>query len=99
MKAKFTIEYRTEWGESLFLVAGGKKYPMTWGEGGLWSVEIDPCPKALLQKYGYEVVRDGLTLWDISQMFGVQLKKLMLYNGFPADMVLEEGDTVILRKL
>ncbi len=47
----------------------------------------------------YEVVRDGLTLWDISQMFGVQLKKLMLYNGFPADMVLEEGDTVILRKL
>ena len=47
----------------------------------------------------YEVVRDGLTLWDISQMFGVQLKKLMRYNGFPADMVLEEGDTVILRKL
>ncbi len=62
MKAKFTIEYRTEWGESLFLVAGGKKYPMTWGEGGLWSVEIDPCPKALLQKYGYEVVRDGLVV-------------------------------------
>ena len=50
--------------------------------------------------YGkYEVERDGMTLWDISQMFGVQLKKLMLYNGFPADMVLEEGDTVILRKL
>lgn len=47
----------------------------------------------------YEVDLDGRTLWDISQMFGVQLKKLMLYNGFRADMVLEEGDTVILRKL
>ena len=47
----------------------------------------------------YEVDRDGLTLWDVSQMFGVQLKKLMLYNGFRADMVLEAGDTVILRKL
>ena len=46
----------------------------------------------------YEVDLDGRTLWDISQMFGVQLKKLMLYNGFRADMVLEEGDTVILRK-
>ncbi len=60
MKAKFTIEYKTEWGESLSLVAGGKKYPMKWNEGGLWSAEIDPCPKALLQKYGYELIRDGL---------------------------------------
>ena len=47
----------------------------------------------------YEVDQDGRTLWDISQMFGVQLKKLMLYNGFRSDMVLEAGDTVILRKL
>ena len=46
----------------------------------------------------YEVDRDGLTLWDIAQMFGVQLKRLMLYNGFRADTVLEVGDTVILRK-
>ena len=47
----------------------------------------------------YEVDQDGRTLWDISQMFGIQLKKLMAYNRFPANMVLEEGDTVILRKL
>ena len=46
----------------------------------------------------YEVDRDGLSLWDLSQMFGIQLKKLMLYNGFRSDMVLETGDTVILRK-
>ena len=47
----------------------------------------------------YEVDRDGLTLWDVSQMFGVQLKKLMLYNGFRSDTTLEVGDTIILRKL
>lgn len=47
----------------------------------------------------YEVDQDGRTLWDISQMFGVQLKKLMLYNGFRTDTVLEAGDTIILRKL
>ena len=62
MKAKFTIEYQTRWGESLVLVADGKKYPMTWGEGGLWSVEIDPCPAALPGKYGYEVLCDGLVV-------------------------------------
>jgi len=47
----------------------------------------------------YEVDRDGLTLWDVSQMFGIQVKKLMLYNGFRAGTTLEIGDTVILRKL
>ena len=62
MKAKFTIEYQTRWGESLVLVADGKTYPMTWGKGGLWSVEIDPCPAALPGKYGYEVLCDGLVV-------------------------------------
>ena len=62
MKAKFTIEYHTRWGESLALVAGGKKYPMTWSEGGIWSVEIDPCPNALPARYGYEVLCDGLVV-------------------------------------
>jgi len=50
--------------------------------------------------YGlYEVDQEGLTLWDISQMFGIQLKKLRLYNSFRADAPLRPGDTVILRKL
>lgn len=50
--------------------------------------------------YGkYEVERDGMTLWDISQMFGIQLKKLRLYNAFRGNAPLEAGDTVILRKL
>ncbi len=50
--------------------------------------------------YGlYEVEEDGVTLWDISQMFGIQLKKLRLYNIFQADAPFEAGDTVILRRL
>ena len=50
--------------------------------------------------YGlYEVDQEGLTLWDISQMFGIQLKKLRLYNSFRAGAPLRPGDTVILRKL
>ena len=50
--------------------------------------------------YGlYEVDQEGLTLWDISQMFGIQLKKLSLYNIFRADAPIRPGDTIILRKL
>ena len=50
--------------------------------------------------YGlYEVERDGMTLWDVSQMFGIQLKKLRLYNIWQAGASLKPGDTVVLRKL
>ena len=50
--------------------------------------------------YGlYEVDQEGLTLWDISQMFGIQLKKLRLYNVFRRDAPIRPGDTIILRKL
>ena len=50
--------------------------------------------------YGrYQVDQEGLTLWDISQMFGIQLKKLRLYNIFRADAPIRPGDTIILRKL
>ena len=49
--------------------------------------------------YGkYEVEQDGMTLWDISQMFGIQLGKLRLYNAFRGSAPLEAGDTVLLRK-
>ena len=49
--------------------------------------------------YGkYEVEQDGMTLWDISQMFGIQLGKLRLYNAFRGNAPLESGDTVLLRK-
>ena len=47
----------------------------------------------------YLVQREDETLWDISQMFGVQLKKLRLYNVWRGDEPLKPGDTVLLRKL
>ena len=50
--------------------------------------------------YGlYEVDQEGLTLWDISQMFGIQLKKLQLYNAYRGAAPIRPGDTIILRKL
>ena len=60
MKANFSIEYNTVWGESLTLVIGGKKYPMQWNEGNVWKVSVQTTAKAL-KDYGYIVVRDGLT--------------------------------------
>lgn len=40
MKANFSIEYYTVWGESLVLVLGEKKYPMQWNEGNVWKVSV-----------------------------------------------------------
>ena len=60
MKARFTIEYHTQWGENLFLVCQGRKYPMEYCEGGFWTVEIDKFTGAMMLDYSYEVVRDGL---------------------------------------
>ena len=47
----------------------------------------------------YLVERDGETLWEISQLFGVRMDKLRLYNIFHGTTVFGAGDTVILRKL
>ena len=47
----------------------------------------------------YEVETTGLTLWDISQMFGVQLKKIRLYNSYRGDGPALPGETILLRKL
>ena len=47
----------------------------------------------------YLVERDGETLWEISQLFGVRLDKLRLYNILLGSGPFEAGDTVILRKL
>lgn len=60
MKTTFKIEYHTEWGDSLALVLADRKYPMDWGEGGIWSVTVDNCPASLLNDYGYVVIRQGL---------------------------------------
>lgn len=62
MQVKFKIEYRTVWGESLALVLNDRKYPMEWGEGGVWSVMVKNCTAAALKDYTYVVMREGL-IW------------------------------------
>ncbi len=56
----FRIQYVTEWGESLAVVLEGRKYPMAWQDGGIWSVSIPDCPAEALKDYTYVVLRDGL---------------------------------------
>ena len=59
MKTTFSIHYNTVWGESLSLVLQDKKYPMTWNEGGLWTVTLN-ASAAALKDYYYVVLRDAL---------------------------------------
>ena len=42
----FRIQYVTEWGESLAVVLEGRKYPMAWQDGGIWTVSVPDCPAA-----------------------------------------------------
>ena len=60
MQATFRIEYHTRWGESLSLVMDDVKYPMQWGEGGIWSVTVPRCSVKALSDYTYIVIVDGL---------------------------------------
>ena len=62
MQVIFKIEYQTVWGESLALVLNDRKYPMEWGEGGVWSVVVKDCTAAALKDYTYVVMREGL-IW------------------------------------
>lgn len=67
MEASFSIEYMTEWGESLSLVLGGLRHPMEWSGNGIWKLQLDDCRKEHFSKYGYVVMRDSLvarTEWD-----------------------------------
>ncbi len=50
----------TEWGESLAVVLEGRKYPMAWQDGGIWTVSVPDCPAEALKDYTYVVLRDGL---------------------------------------
>ena len=62
MQVTFKVEYRTVWGESLSLVMGNVKHPMTWNDGNIWSLTLDSVKAADLQDYTYVLIRDGLIL-------------------------------------
>lgn len=60
MKAKFSIEYYTEWGENIILVfADGTRVPMEYTPGALWKAELPECPVSALKEYHYELERNG----------------------------------------
>ena len=46
----------------------------------------------------YIVERDGESLRDICQRFGVKQKSIQKLNGFAPSHTLREGDTILLRK-
>ena len=60
MNATFRINYQTSWGESLCMISRDVKYPMTWNEGGNWTVNLPKCTAADLKDYTYVVMVDGL---------------------------------------
>jgi 4-alpha-glucanotransferase len=62
MEVRFAIKYWTEWGDSLCLILGGRKYPMEWGDGAMWHVTVRNCSAVALKDYTYVVMRGGL-IW------------------------------------
>ncbi len=67
MQITFKIEYHTKWGESLTLDLSGKKHPMNWGEGDIWSVTVKNVSVKDLKNYFYSVEYQGLISrleWD-----------------------------------
>ena len=60
MTIRFRIEYHTRWGESLALVADDKEYPMSYENGGFWTLTLPKAPASLLKDYFYVVIEDGI---------------------------------------
>ena len=60
MKLKFTIEYRTVWGENLFIRYGkDRKAPMQYAGDGIWNAVIEAESEAEFGSYHYEVEEYG----------------------------------------
>jgi len=49
------------------------------------------------ERYASHIVRDGDSLYSISQMYGIQLKYLYRLNKLPSNYILSVGDTLKLR--
>ena len=62
MTLNISIEYKTAWGEELVLCLGGKRYPLAYVAEGIWKGEVSRFNPEKVAEYGYEVVRDGVTV-------------------------------------
>lgn len=60
MNILISIEYKTQWGESLVLCLDGKEIPMTPGDFGIWTAKVSKVSAAALGHYNFKLVRkDG----------------------------------------
>lgn len=57
---KFSVQYNTEWGESLRLVSRKGISPLSWNEGNIWSADISKGE--IGESYHYELVREGIMI-------------------------------------
>ena len=62
MTLHISIEYRTNWGEEVVLCLGGKRYPLAYVADGLWKGDIARFNPEKAAEYGYEIVREGVTV-------------------------------------
>ncbi len=87
MTITFSIEYKTHWGENLSLVSGAQRFPMSWSEGGIWSVEIRGA-EHLADGYCYEVSDGTGTLrreWDLHRLEVPKGRKALQIRDFWID--------------
>ena len=63
MLFRFSIEYRTHWGEELRLYTSGKEYGMQTNDGVIWTAELDLPAKSGLMTYHYSLYRNGQFIW------------------------------------
>ena len=59
MNIRIIVQYHTEWGESLVLRVGRKRYPMESAYGGEWQKELTGRSLHDGDEYTFEVVRKG----------------------------------------
>ena len=62
MNIRITIQYRTEWGESLALRIGKRRYPMDPAYGHTWQLQLTGRNLRDGDRYTFEVEKDGKTV-------------------------------------
>ena len=62
MTIRITMQYRTEWGESLVLRVGGRRYPMDPAYAHTWQKELTGRSLRDGDLFSFEVERDGKTV-------------------------------------
>ena len=63
MLFRFSIEYRTHWGEDIRLQANGKEYQMNTLDGIIWTCDLDLTVKPGIFTYNYAMYRNGQFVW------------------------------------